>query len=170
MVEGKAWTARELATLVGGEVLGDPERVVGAAAGLEEAGPADVTFADAGRTAEALAGTAGVVLLARPQGAAPEDLRGWERPDQTLILVDNPRLAFARVLLEFGPDYRPRPGVHPQAVVHATAVLGSEVAIGPGAVVEAGVRLGDRVILYPGVYVGPDSAIGDGSVLHARVV
>lgn len=170
MAERKAWTARELAALVGGELVGDPERVVTGAAGLGEAGSSEVTFADPGRTAEALEGSAAVVILARPGGGESATTLGWERAERTLILVDHPRLAFARVLAQIGPDYRPSPGIHPQAVVHPTAVLGADVAVGPGAVVESGARLGDRVVLCPGVYVGADSTVGDGCVLHAHVV
>ncbi|HHW15660.1 MAG TPA: UDP-3-O-(3-hydroxymyristoyl)glucosamine N-acyltransferase, partial [Firmicutes bacterium] len=163
----RTWTAGELARLVNGELRGDPSRTVTGIAGLEEAGPADVTFADPSRSAEALAGPAGVLVLS---AAAREQVEGAGQPQRTLIFVENPRLAFARLLEAFAPDYRPEPGVHPQAVVHPTAILGREVSLGPGVVVEAGARLGDRVVLYPGVYVGPDSAIGEGSVLHANVV
>jgi UDP-3-O-[3-hydroxymyristoyl] glucosamine N-acyltransferase len=165
--QSKSFTAGELAGLTEGELLGDPGRVVSGIAGLEEAGPSDVTFADPQRTAEALGCPAGVVVLSRSAwekaGLAPSG-------EQAVILVDNPRLAFAVLLRAFAPDYRPRPGVHPQAVVHPTAVLGRDVAVGAGAVVEAGARLGDRVVLYPGVYIGPDSVVGDDSVLHAQVV
>lgn len=163
----RTWTAGELARLVHGELLGDPSRVVTGIAGLEEAGPADVTFADPSRSAEALAGPAGILVLSAAARAQAEEA---ERPGRALILVENPRLAFAQLLEAFAPDYRPEPGIHPQAVVHPTAILGREVSLGAGVVVEAGARLGDRVVLYPGVYVGPDSAIGDGSVLHANVV
>lgn len=163
----RRWAAAELARLVQGEVQGDPARAVTGIAGLEEAGPSDVTFADPNRSAEALAGRAGVLVLAaqaRPQAEQAS------RPDQTVILVDNPRLAFATLLGAFAPDYRPRPGIHPQAVIHPEATLGRDVSVGAGAVVEAGARLGDRVVLYPGVYVGADSVIGDDTVLHAHVV
>ncbi|MDI6869799.1 MAG: UDP-3-O-(3-hydroxymyristoyl)glucosamine N-acyltransferase [Bacillota bacterium] len=167
MAEEKVWTAQELACLVGGELQGDPVRAVTGIAGLDEAGPADVTFADPGRSAEAVASPAGVLILA---AAVRDQVSEAGGPGRAVIFVDNPRLAFATLLEVFAPDYRPAPGVHPQAVVHPSAALGREVSIGAGAVVEAGVRLGDRVVLYPGVYVGPDSVIGEGSVLHANVV
>ncbi|MGE5553969.1 MAG: UDP-3-O-(3-hydroxymyristoyl)glucosamine N-acyltransferase [Betaproteobacteria bacterium] len=167
MAKLREWTAGELARLIKGELRGDPDRTVTGIAGLEEAGPADVTFADLSRSEEGLAGAAGVLVLA---AAAGERLEEAALAKRTVILVENPRLAFATLLEAFAPDYRPAPGVHPQAVVHPTAVLGRDVSIGAGAVVEERVRLGDRVILYPGVYVGADSVIGDDSVLHANVV
>lgn len=167
MAERRNWTAGELARLVGGEVLGNPDHVVAGIAGLDEAGPADVTFADPSRTDEALSSPAGALVLAR---AARERAAGCDRRPPAVILVDNPRLAFATLLAEFAPDYRPAPGVHPLAVVHPSAAVGRDVSVGAHAVVEAGARLGDRVVLYPGVYVGPDAVIGEDSVLHANVV
>jgi UDP-3-O-[3-hydroxymyristoyl] glucosamine N-acyltransferase len=164
----RRWTAGEVARLVEGELLGDPERVVTGLASLEEAGPADASFAEPSRSPEGLASAAGVLLLARAAGR--ERAAEAAAAGRTIILVEHPRLAFATLLEAFAPDYRPAPGVHPRAVVHPEAVLGRDVSVGAGAVVEAGARLGDRVVLYPGVYVGADSVIGDGSVLHANVV
>ncbi|MGE5507689.1 MAG: UDP-3-O-(3-hydroxymyristoyl)glucosamine N-acyltransferase [Chitinophagales bacterium] len=166
MKNEKRWTAGELAELVGGELLGDPACLVTGIAGLGEAGPGDVTFADPPRSAEALAGPAGTLVLSRKVRAEAEAARGDGRP---VILVDNPRLAFAGLLRAFAPDYRPAPGVDPRAVVHPEATLGKDVSIGPGAVVEAGARLGDRVVLYPNVYIGRDSVVGDDSVLYPNV-
>jgi UDP-3-O-[3-hydroxymyristoyl] glucosamine N-acyltransferase len=166
--EQRTWTAEALARLVQGELLGEGSRRVTGIAGLEEAGPGDVTFADSPRTAEALAtASAGVLVLAEKTRALVEAAPAEGRP---VILVANPRLAFAQLLAAFARDYRPRPGIHPQAVVHPTAVVGQEVSLGAGVVVEAGARLGDRVVLYPGVYVGADSVVGEGSVIHANVV
>lgn len=162
----KRWTAGELAGLVEGELLGDRARLVTGIAGLDEAGPEEITFADPPRSEAALAGPAGVLVLSTKVRAQVE---AGQRGDHSIILVENPRLAFAALLRAFAPDYRPAPGVHPRAVVHPEAVLGRDVSIGPGAVVEAGVRLGDRVVLYPNVYVGPDSLIGEDSVLYPNV-
>ncbi|NQU74979.1 MAG: UDP-3-O-(3-hydroxymyristoyl)glucosamine N-acyltransferase, partial [Planctomycetes bacterium] len=68
------------------------------------------------------------------------------------------------------PEDLPPEGVHPSAVVDATALLGSGVAVGPHAVVGAGATLGDNVVVCANVYVGADAVIGDGSVLMPGVV
>ena len=53
------------------------------------------------------------------------------------IRVENPTLAFSRVLEKFAPEpIRFAPGVHPSAVVAPDAVLGENVSVQPFAVIE----------------------------------
>jgi len=63
--------------------------------------------------------------------------------------------------------------IHPTAIVHPSAILGSEVSIGPWCLVDAGVELGDRVVLESRVHVYAQTTIGartrvfDGAILGA---
>jgi UDP-3-O-[3-hydroxymyristoyl] glucosamine N-acyltransferase len=159
----KRYTAGVITEIVGGTLQGDEGLVITGAAGLDEACEHEITFADPKKTAAALSSRAAIVLVGK---SGAEEFRKGNRP---CIVVDNPRVAFATVLGFFAPEYPREPGVDPRAVVHPSAVLGSDVSIGPYAVVEAGARLGDGVVLYPGVYVGPDAAIGDMTILHPNV-
>jgi UDP-3-O-[3-hydroxymyristoyl] glucosamine N-acyltransferase len=56
------------------------------------------------------------------------------------------------------------PGIHPSAVVDASAQLGNRVSIQPLAVIEAGAQIGDDTIIGAGSYVGHETVIG--SVCH----
>lgn len=152
----------DLAGLVGGELRGPPERVIGGVKGIEEAGPGDLTFLANPRYAAALERCrAGVVLVSRQQRVPP---------DLAVIRVDDPYLAFAQVLTHATAEpYRPL-GVDPRAVVDPSAVLGDGVSIHPLAVVGAGCRLGERVVLHPGVVLGAQVEVGDDSVLYGNVV
>lgn len=162
-VQRQTRSLTELATLVGGEVVGDPHVMITGVAAIEDAGPGEITFAaEEKRVPEAMASQASAVII--PRQARPKETA------KSCILVDNPRLAFAQVLEVFAPRYPLATGIHPLAVVSPEAEVGQQVTIMAHAVVEAGAKIGNRTVIYPGVYVGPDVEIGEDVILHANVV
>ncbi len=162
--KGEARTLSELATLVDGEVIGDPHVVIRGVAAIEDAVAGHITFADPKKTGEALTSLASAVVITRE---AAGQASGAKKP---CIIVDNPRLAFARLLELFAPIYELEWERHPSAVVSPNAHIGRNVRIHAHVVVEAGAEIGDGVLLYPGVYVGHDSKIGAGSVIYPNAV
>jgi len=155
------FTLAELAERLGGRAEGDRELVLSGAAGLAEAGPADVTFiAGARLVPAAAAGQAGAVLL-------PD---GLELPGRNLIRVKCPRLAFAGALALFHPVTHPPAGIHPAAHVEAGAVVDLSASISAFSFVGAGARIGARAVLHPFTYVGAGSAIGDDALLYPGAI
>jgi UDP-3-O-[3-hydroxymyristoyl] glucosamine N-acyltransferase len=150
---------KELAELVGGNVIGDGEAEVSGVAAIEEAGPGDITFVVNPKFHSMLDQTrASAIIMREPVST--------EKP---LLLVPNPYLAFAKLLaLFYQKPYHPG-GIDPNASVSPTARLGSEITLSPFAYVGDRAQIGDRVRLYPGVYVGEDSSVGDDSILYPGV-
>lgn len=60
--------------------------------------------------------------------------------------------------------------IHPSAVIHPQAKLGTNVRVGPCAVIEAGVELGDDCIVGPQVCLMGATTIGKGNRFHAGCV
>ncbi len=155
-------TLAELATIVGGEVVGDPSVSIHGVAGIREAQPGDITFLANARYESYLLETQASAIITARDG----------RPARVPVLrVDHPYLAFQKSVRVFRPDtLRPGPGIHATAVVAPDAALGAEVSIGPHCVVAEGAVLGDRVVLMAGCFVGPRAAIGDDTFLYPGVV
>ena len=155
---------RDLAARLGCELRGDGAVEIGGVAGLEQAGPGDLTFLANPRYASHLATTraAAVVLAPGHEAAVP------------CLLSDNPYLTFARAVALLRPPARPAPGVHPSAQIDPTAVLGADVHVGALAVVGQGVHVGARsalhphVVLYEGVEVGADCVLHSGVQVRER--
>ncbi len=155
-------TLAELATELDGEVVGDGSTLIKGVAGIREAMPGDITFLANARYESYLTETrASAVLCSRePRFAAIPLLR-----------VDNPYLAFQRVVKVFRPDpYRATPGIHSSAVVSPRATIGEGASVGAHCVIEDGARIGARAVLLPGCYVGPLAEIGDDTFLYPNVV
>jgi UDP-3-O-[3-hydroxymyristoyl] glucosamine N-acyltransferase len=162
-------TLRELARLVGGTLEGDAARQVSGVAGLADAGPQDVTFVALPRYTEAAAACkAGclVVPLKWKGGAAAATLLKVADPNRAMAVI-------AAALLPALPE--PLPGIHPKAVVAASATLGRGVHVGACAVVGEGARIGDRTRIRAGAVVADEAVLGadcdirSGVVLCARV-
>jgi len=159
-------TLADIGARLGAELVGADAQVSGVAA-LEDAGPSDVTLCFDRRRIPDLKQTraAGVIL---PRGASVLQ----EAAPCSVLLVDEPRLALARVLEIFHPEPEGSGGVQEGArveagasvgpgtvvatgaVVESGAVIGADCRIGPNAVVASGCTLGDRVILGPGAVIG----------------
>ncbi|MFO7311529.1 MAG: UDP-3-O-(3-hydroxymyristoyl)glucosamine N-acyltransferase [Bacillota bacterium] len=155
------YTLGQLARLVGGELVGDPEQAVSGAAPVDVAGPDQITFAvDAKALERARQGQAGAVIV-------PRNAPDIGRP---VIRVENPRLAFAKVLELFAPPQDVPVGVHPTAVISDGVILGEGTSVGAYAYIGPGTRIGANVRIYPGVYIGRDVEIGDDTVVYPNVV
>jgi UDP-3-O-[3-hydroxymyristoyl] glucosamine N-acyltransferase len=151
---------RELAARLQCRLDGDGEIDITRVAGLEEAGPGDLTFLSNPRYAAAAGQTrASAIIVAEDALALP----------CAMLRSAHPYRSFALALAALGREERPPSGIHPTAVVAPDARLGTDVSIGPLAVVGAGAEIGDRVVLHPHVVVGPGARIGEDSILHARV-
>jgi UDP-3-O-[3-hydroxymyristoyl] glucosamine N-acyltransferase len=150
---------RELAEKLGCELRGDGDVEVAGVAGIEQAGPGDVTFLANPRYASHLASTRASAVILSP---------GREAPVPALV-TGQPYLAFTRAVAVLRPPARPEPGVHASAQVDPTAVLGADVHVGALAVVGRGVRLGARTTLHPHVVLYEGVEVGDDCVLHSGV-
>ena len=150
---------RELAARLGCALRGDGEREIRGVAGLDQAGPDELSFLANPRYADKLKATRAAAVVIAP---------GHETELPSLV-SDNPYLTFARAVALLRPDERPAAGVHASAQVDPTAVLGAGVHVGPLAVVGAGVSIGSRSVIHARVVLYPGVLVGDDCVLHAGV-
>ncbi|HXH07884.1 MAG TPA: UDP-3-O-(3-hydroxymyristoyl)glucosamine N-acyltransferase [Vicinamibacterales bacterium] len=140
---------------------GDGALEITGVAGLDEAGPHDLSFFANPRYAPSLRRTrAGAVILAPDVPAPP----------CAALRTPHPYLAFARALELFDTARRPAPGVDPRAAVGADVSLGEGVTIGPFAVVGDRASIGPRTIVHPHVTIGAGACIGADCLLHPRAV
>jgi UDP-3-O-[3-hydroxymyristoyl] glucosamine N-acyltransferase len=146
-----------------GATTEDPARLFSGIAPLQAAGPEDVSFLDNKRYAGQLATTkAGAVIL------APEFVD--RVPAGTAALpTKNPYVGWARVAALFHPAPVAVAGVHPSAIVDATAQIDPAAEIGAGSVIGANVSIGAGTIVGALCVVGAGVVIGRDCRIHAHV-
>ena len=90
------------------------------------------------------------------------------KPGRALIVTDNPRLAFLRVIAALF-QVRPQAEIHRTAYVHPDAAIGKDVYIGPFTYIGKS-SVGDGSIIYGHVHVYDNVVIGDRVIIHAGTV
>jgi len=152
MEEKVEYLLERIAEAVGGRITGDADMVIRGAASFEDAASDEITLAGTGRFLKKIDQTgAGAVIV-------PENFQGTSR---TILQVDNPQAAFARVLKLFHAPPRPASGISPSADTGENFVCGDGAAIAPFVAIGHDVTLGDRVTLHPGVFIGDDVVVGN---------
>jgi UDP-3-O-[3-hydroxymyristoyl] glucosamine N-acyltransferase len=155
-----SFTIAEIAKQLDGEVLGDGSAVLTGFATADNAKSGDLIFAE---TAEYFA--------AAEKSAATAIIAGKELSSahKTVIRVANPRVAFARALAAFFPEPKLPAGIHPSAVIAASAQIDPTAHIGPHCTIGERVKIGANCALQAGNFIGDDAVLGEGTVLFPNV-
>ena len=173
-------TLSQLAELVQGTVVGDPELAISGAATLQDAQPHEISFVDHPKLGPHLEKSAAAAVI------VPCD---YDIGDRAGIRVDAVRQAFAAIVAHFRPPFELTDcGISPLAVVdpsaqladgvqvHPGAVIGPDVELGRNTIIHANVtlmgrcRIGEDVVIFPGCVLYRDTEVGDRTVIHANAV
>ncbi len=155
----------QLVDELGGELHGSRDIVIERIGPLEGEEPAAIAFLSNPKYRGQLATTQAACVIVSPAVREEAVARG------AAIVTDDPYLYFARLTQWWARQVRPaRPaGIHPSAVVDATAKMGANVSIGALAVIEAGAEIGDGAVIGSHCAIGERARIGAGARLSAHV-
>ncbi|MBR4533525.1 MAG: UDP-3-O-(3-hydroxymyristoyl)glucosamine N-acyltransferase [Bacteroidaceae bacterium] len=175
--------AQQIAAYLGGTIEGNPEVCVNTFAKIEEGTEGALSFYYDPKFEPYIYQTLSSVIL------VPTNFQPSQPVKATLIHVEDPRMAIARLLAMYEEATKPkRTGIDPLASIAPTAKLGKDVYVAPFVVVEDGavigdgtqlhahttiganVKIGQNCVLYPNVTIYHSCVIGDRCVLHAGTV
>ncbi len=160
-----SFKAQQIAALVGGRIVGNPDTEVGGLARIEEAKAGDLAFLANPKYEMYLPKTGASILLLSAE-MAPKAPAG-----STLIIVENPYAAFA-ILLETYQKMQGgggRRGIEQPSFIAPTAKVAQDVYIGAFCYVGEGATVAAGAQLFPGTYLGDRASVGANTVLHAGV-
>src|SRR4051812_1328677 len=140
---------------------GSPDIEINGLNGIEQAGPGDLTFVSNPKYGAAARSTRAAAVI------VSEDFPSIPVPT---LRANDPYLAFARALELFHPPHRYAPGIHPTAVVDASAEIGKGAHIGPYVVIGENVTIGANAVLLAHVVVYRGVKIGNNFFAHAHSV
>jgi len=174
-------SVKEAATLVGGKIIGDDNSSFNGIAKIEEAQKGEMSFLYRHQYFKFLKTTNASVLLASED--APKD-----RNDITYIVVENPNLAFQKIISKYFDKRTKLGGIDSTAFISESAALGENVTLGKNVVISENCKIGSNttifhnsvilddtvigedVIIYPNVTVREGTTIGDRVIIHPGVV
>lgn len=151
----------ELVRNFGGDLIGDGEIQISGLSTLAGAGPNDISFLSNSKYRSQLATTRAAAVILGPQDR--------EATVMPRIVTPNPYAYMAKVSTLLHPIARPAPGIHPSAVVDATARIASDAAIGPHAVIAEQAVIGSGAVIGAGCFVGAEVSIGAECMLYPGV-
>ena len=162
-------TIADIVARLGGESLGDATLPIHRIATLEGATPDAIGFLANPRYRSQLETTRAGCVIVAPALRDDAVRRG------AAIITPDPYLYYARLSQWWVARVRPAAvaGVHPSAVVHASARIdpsasvGALASIGAGASVGAASRVGPRVVIGDGCHIGQRCIVHPGAVIGA---
>ena len=156
-------TVQELAEIVSGRVVGDPEAQIKRIADLDHADEGEIAYVENEKLLDAAAESKASCLIVRDGFAA-------KFPERTVIEVANPKLAFALIGAALHPPLHREPTIHPTSVVAETADVALTAYVGPNVCVGEYAHVGAYTRLEAGVVLGANVTVGQDCLLHPNVV
>lgn len=156
---------KKIAEIVRGRLKGNSEKIIAGIAPFNEASSDHITFADNKKLLKQIDKiNAGAVIVPS----------GFEESSKDIVIVDNPRVAFAKIIGLFHPPSRPDysnsiDGICSNAYIGNNFVCGENVSIAPFVMIGNNVVIGNNVILHPNAVVGDDVVIGDDVLIYPNV-
>lgn len=150
----------DLAQKLGATLKGNTDTIVTGVADIASAREGQITFAE---------NTRYISLLKKCNASAVIVPQDAGEIAMSALYVDNPRVAFAKVLEMCHPPQQYKSGIHPSAVIEDGAKISSEAYIGPCVVVGRNASVEAGAIIQAGVFIGVDSHVGRNSILHPNV-
>lgn len=158
----------EIAKELGGRVdngSADPE--IKGVAGIEAAGPGELTFISNRKYAPLARTTKAAAIIVSEDFPAPT---GDSSARAALLRSKNAYLDFARALEMFYQPPRYPPGVHSTAVVDRSANIGPDAHIGPYVVIGEDVEIGEGAVLLAHSVIYRGVKIGNNFFAHSHAI
>lgn len=151
-------TLREMAERLGCRLEGDGAVEIHSVAGMEHAGPGQVTFLANPKYAHKVKDTQASAILTR------EPIDGI-----ACLISANPYLDFARALALFYQPPKPAPGISELTYIAPSAKIGENASIGPFVSIGENAVIGCNAVIHPHVTIYQGAVIGDDFLAHSHV-
>jgi UDP-3-O-[3-hydroxymyristoyl] glucosamine N-acyltransferase len=157
-------TLREIAERINAKIVPETaaKQEVNGIASLGSASAGDLVFVESAKFLDAaFASRAGAIIAG--------DFAVNGSAAKPLLIVDQPRLAFARAATFLQAPREQQIGVHPTAVVHPNAKLGLGASVGQHSTVGDAVTIGARTRIGANCSIASSVTIGSGCTIESNV-
>ena len=156
------FSAGQIAGILLGEVVGNPETTVNGLAKIEEGTLGALSFLANSKYEEFIYTTGSSVCIVNrsfsPSKPLPSTL--------TLVMVDDAYACFAKLLDLYSQMTRKQAAIEQPSFISDSVQIGEGLYLGAFAYVGQNVKIGNDVSIYPNAYLGDNVVIGDGTIVH----
>ncbi len=155
------FTASQIAGILEGDVVGNPDVEVSKLAKIEEGTAGTLTFlANPKYTPYIYSTKASITIVGK-------DFEAENEITTTLIKVDDAYKSFSKLLEYYNQVKMNKTGVEQPSFVAESSSYGDNIYLGAFSYIGENVSIGDNVKIYPGSYIGDNVAIGNNVVVFA---
>ncbi|KZE78072.1 UDP-3-O-(3-hydroxymyristoyl)glucosamine N-acyltransferase [Myroides marinus] len=155
--------AEQIASVLGGEIVGNPAVEVNTLAKIEEGTEGSISFLANPKYAHHIYTTKASVVIVN-KTFEPE-----HPVSATLIKVDEAYKAFSKLLEYYNQVKLMKSGIEQPSVISEGVEYGEDLYLGSFCYIGKNVKIGNNVKIYPNTFIGDNAQIGDNTVLFAGV-
>jgi len=155
------FTASQIASILEGEVVGNPEALVSKLAKIEEGVEGSLTFLANPKYTHFIYSTEASVTIVNKEFVPEQKL------STTLIKVDDAYQSFSKLLEHYNQVKNNKTGIENPSFLSESASYGADFYLGAFSYIGNNVQIGDNVKIFPNVFIGDNVTIGDNVFMHA---
>jgi UDP-3-O-[3-hydroxymyristoyl] glucosamine N-acyltransferase len=155
------FTASQIAGILEGDIIGNPEVEVSKLAKIEEGEKGTLTFLANPKYTQFIYDTKASITIVNKDFVPENDL------ETTLIKVEDAYKAFSTLLEYYNQIKMNKSGIEEPCFVSDSATYGENVYLGAFSYLGDNVKMGDNVKIYPNSYIGDNVTIGDNVVIFS---
>ena len=157
------FTAAQIAGILEGEVIGNPDAEVFKLAKIEEGTEGSLTFLANPKYVNFIYTTQATITIVNNDFVPENDLA------TTLIKVDDAYQSFSKLLEYYNQVKLMKSGIEQPSVISENVSYGEQLYLGSFSYVGKNVTIGKNVKIYPNCFIGDNVSIGDNCIFFAGV-
>lgn len=155
------FTATQIASILDGDIIGDPDVEVTKLSKIEEGAEGSLTFLANPKYKSFIYSTKASITIVNRTFEPENSLT------TTLIKVDDAYKSFSKLLEYYNQIKMNKSGIEQPSFVSESAVIGENIYIGAFTYIGENVKIGDNVKIYPNCYIGDNVSISENTILFA---
>ena len=155
------FTASQIAGLLEGDIVGNPDVEVSKLAKIEEGTKGSLTFLANPKYTQFIYDTKASIAIVN------KDFTPENNIETTLIKVDDAYKAFSKLLEYYNQVKMNKVGIEQPSFISESAKYGGNLYLGAFSYIGDNVSIGDNVKIYPNCYIGDNVTVGDNVVLFS---
>ncbi len=157
------FTAEQIAGILEGEVVGNPNAEVYKLAKIEEGTDGSITFLANPKYANYIYSTKASITIVNSTFEPENEI------STTLIKVEDAYKSFSKLLEYYNQVKLMKSGIEQPTVISDNVVYGDNLYLGSFSYLGKNVTIGNNVKIYPNCFIGDNVTLGDNSILFAGV-
>lgn len=157
------FTAEQIAGILDGEVVGNPNAEVYKLAKIEEGSLGSLTFLSNPKYQNYIYSTQATITIVNKSFEPEQPI------STTLIKVEDAYQSFSKLLEYYNQVKLMKSGIEQPSVLSENVTYGDDLYLGSFCYVGKNVKIGNNVKIYPNTFIGDNVIIGDNCVFFAGV-